>query len=274
MTTHNFFKPEQGDPDWQFSPEGYFDRDFKFLGSSIVELGNDKEEAIVLRQSPTEKGLYAKRLQIEVKPGAQLNLVVLNDSGNTTQQVVFYEIHLYANASLNFGIFAKNGKLNKHVINVIQDSNSTFNAYGIAANNAGGDTEIVTKIINAEIQSANNQTFLGLAGANSQTVFQSMVVSEPEAIGCEVGIENVNLVTDLGGRCFSKPETYVDSEFSTTAFVSETVTLGPENLYYLQSRGFTEDAARSLLINGFTNQILEFIPNDTIQEEAKILLME
>ena len=53
-----------------------------------------------------------------------------------------------------------------------------------------------------------------------------MIVGEPNAIGCEIGIENVNLVTGIGGRCFSKPETYVDTEFASTGFVSETVTLG------------------------------------------------
>lgn len=271
MTTHNFFNPDRNDPDWQFSPEEYYERDFKFLGASKIELNKNQEDAIILRQTPTERGLYAKKLHIEVEVGALLNVVVLNDSHNSTEQVIFYDIHLHDGATLNLGIFAKNGKFNKHIIGVMQDSESTFNSYGIASNDVQGCTEIVTKVVHAGFQSASNQTILGISGEGSQTVYQGMIVGEPNAIGCEIGIENVNLITGIGGRCFSKPETYVDTEFASTGFVSETVTLGPEHLFYLQSRGLSEKDSKELITSGFKNQVLSFIPNETIQEEITAL---
>jgi len=274
MTTHNFFNPDRGDPDWQFSPEEYYERDFKFLGASKIELNKNQEDAIILRQTPTEKGLYAKKLHIEVEAGALLNVVVLNDSHSSTEQVIFYDIHLHEGATLNFGIFAKNGKFNKHIIGVMQDSESTFNSYGIASNDVQGSTEIITKVVHAGFQSASNQTILGISGEGSQTVYQGMIVGEPNAIGCEIGIENVNLITGIGGRCFSKPETYIDTEFASVGFVSETITLGPEHLFYLQSRGLSEKDSKELITSGFKNQVLSFIPNETIQEEITTLFSD
>jgi Fe-S cluster assembly protein SufD len=269
MTIHSFLKAEKGDPDWQFSPEDYFDREFKIIDASTVELAEGKQEQVVLRQNPTEKDLLAKHLNICLQKDSDLSLIILNDLDPSLQQVFLYDIHLKAGSNLNLGLFVKDGKFNKHIIQLVQDEGSVFSAYGLISNSVGGDTEVITKLIHNGAESVSNQLFLGVSGKDSQTVFQGSTIVEESAEASQVAIENSNLVAGENGRCFSKPETYVNSEYSTSAMGSETNAISMEKVGYLQTRGISEKDAQHIIITSFRNQVIDLIQQESVREEVK-----
>lgn len=269
MATPNYFKADPADPDWQFSPEEYFQKDFRLLGTSTVTLETGKDDSIVLRQNPTEKDLLAKHICITVKPHARLDILILNDLDPSMQQMFLYDVHLQEGATATLGIFAKGGKFNKHIVQVVQDDGSTYESYGIASNEVGGDTEIISKIVHAGSDTVSTQLFLGLAGEQSQTVYQTMILSEGDAINNDIVVNSDNLVTGIGGRCFSKPDTYIDTEFTKSAIASQTSYIGDQELCYLQSRGLSSDDARELIINGFKNKVFQLLANDAIRDEIR-----
>ena len=84
MAIHSFLKAEKGDPDWQYSPEKYFGKEFKVVEASTVELAEGQTNSMVLRQNPSEKELLAKHIRIQVKPEANLDLIVVNEAGYST----------------------------------------------------------------------------------------------------------------------------------------------------------------------------------------------
>ena len=269
MAIHSFLKADRSDPDWQFSPEDYFDKEFKIIDASTVELDDNVSDRVVLRQTPTERELLAKHLKIIVQKDASLDMIILNDVDANLQQVFLYDIQLKAGASLNFGIFAKNGRFNKHILQVFQEEDSSFAAYGIASNESGGDTEIIVKLIHQGADSSSKQLFLGMAGEHSQTVFQSIVMAETAAVRSDISIENSNLVTGEQGRCYSKPETYINAEDVISDHSCNTLPIGLEKISYLQSRGILLDNAKSIVISGFRAQVIDLIAEDTIREEIK-----
>lgn len=267
MAIHSFLKAERGDPDWQFSPEDYFGKEFKIIDASLVELDEGITEKVVLRQNPTERELLAKHLRIQVNKGASLEMMILNEVDKNLQQVFLYDIYLKADANLSLGLFAKDGKFNKHIVQVFQEEGSTFAAYGLVSNESGGDTEVITKVVHQGEDSESTQLFLGLAGENSQTVFQGIVVAETSAEASDISIENCNLVIGDQGRCYSKPETYVTSDFVTSSQSSETETINLEKIVYLQSRGIPADVARNMIISGFRSQVINLVIDENIRQE-------
>lgn len=274
MAIHSFLKAEKGDPDWQFSPEDYFGKEFKIIDASLVELDEGISEKVVLRQNPTERELLAKHLKVQVNKGASLEMIILNDVDKNLQQVFLYDIYLKSGASLSLGLFAKDGKLNKHIVQVFQEDGSIFAAYGLISNETGGDTEVVTKIVHQGEDSESTQLFLGLAGEESQTVFQGIVVAEPGAECSDISIENCNLVVGNQGRCYSKPETYINAEFVTNCQSSETDTINLEKVIYLQSRGIPADVARNAIISGFRSQAINLVSDDNIRQEITEMYTE
>ena len=236
MAIHSFLRAERGDPDWQFSPEDYFEKEFKIIDAAIVELDEGQSDQVVLRQIPTEKELLAKHLKIFVRSDATLDINIINELEAELQQVFLYDVYLKPGAALNLGIYAKNGKLNKHIIQVYQEDSSIFSSYGLIYNDCAGDTEVVTKIMHQGANSVSSQLFMGIAGGESQTVFQSITVAEPEGVNSNIGIESSNLVIDPTGRCYSKPETFINADFVTSGYASETSNLNFEKLSYLENK--------------------------------------
>jgi Fe-S cluster assembly scaffold protein SufB len=273
MGIQSFLKANKGDPDWAFTPEQYFDKEFKIIDANLVELGQGKTDTIVLRQTPTEREIVAKHIRIDVREGATLDLAIINEASDKLEQVLIYDIRIRDGAHLNLGMFLKGGRLNKHIIQVSLDDAANFNSYGHIINTVGGDCELITKIDHRGPYSISNQFFTAEAGKNSQTVYQAMVNVGKEAEYAQVGVESLNLIIDKGGRCHSAPEVYNSTDSARINSGSSTETIDRERTYYLQTRGMTQAAAESFLITNHRNQMLNIIQNDEIKEEIEQLLV-
>lgn len=269
MAIHSFLKAEKGDPDWQFSPEDYYGKEFKIVDAHMIDIKEKAIERVILRQNPTEKELLAKRLHILLNSDSVLDMIILNDVDLNLQQVFLYEIHLRPGSSINLGIFAKDGKLNKHIIQVYQEEGSILTIYGLISNQVGGDSEIITKSVYNGHRAISNQLFVGVAGKDSQTVYTSTIIADDNAFDSVIGIENQNLILDAGGRCYSKPDTLVLAENVISRTASEITKLDTEKLDYLQSKGITNEHATSLLVSSFKNQVIDLIQLQSVQDEVK-----
>jgi len=274
MAIHSFLKAEKGDPDWQFTPDDYLEKEFKIIDASTVELTEGKQEFVVLRQAPAEKELLAKHLKICLQNNSHLDLIILNELDPKLQQVFLYDIHLKTGSNLSLGLFVKDGKFNKHIIQVVQDEGSTLSTYGLISNSVGGDTEVISKVVQNGPDSMSNQLFLGVSGDDSQTVFQGSTLVDESAEYSQAAIENSNLIAGINGRCFSKPEVYIDSEFSVSAMGSETNTISTEKIGYLQTRGISEYDAQCIIINSFRNQVINLIQDSSVREEVKEMYVD
>lgn len=271
MAIHSFLKAEKGDPDWQFSPENYFGKEFKLIDASTIELAEKQSNLMVLRQTPTEKDLLAKHIKIEVKDESKLDLIILNEANNKLQQIFLYDIHVHQGAGINLGIFAKNGKFNKHIFQVYLEAGAEFNNYGLMFNDCGGDTEIITKVVHQHEDSHSTQFVLGMSGKDSQTVYQAMTVLDEGADGSEANIESDNIIMEEGGRCYSKPDIYADCNNVRSSHGCTTQFLDEDKIYYLQTKGMEFDKAKEVIIKSFQNRVFDVIPYEDIKEEVKQL---
>jgi len=266
------FKAQKGDPDWAFTPDQYFDKEFKVIDASVVELSRNQADRMVLRQTPTEKEMLAKHIRIDVCENSSLDLTIINEAADNMQQVFIYDIHVRDRGQINMGLFAKGGKLNKHIVQIKLENFANFNGYGYMCNDASGDSELITKIEHLGSASISNQFFVFEAGTNSQTVFQSWVQVEEDTEFTQVGVDASNLITGPNGRCQSVPQVFNDTYTSKISSRSDTEFLDPDKIYYLQTRGMPKDRARSLLIDQHRNRVLDIIPSEDIKEEIIQLL--
>jgi Fe-S cluster assembly scaffold protein SufB len=273
MGIQSFLKAQKGDPDWAFTPEQYFDQEFKMIDANLIELRQGKTDSVVLRQTPTEKEMLAKHLRIDIRENATLDLAIINEASDKLQQVFIYDIRVREGGHINFGLFVKGGKLNKHIIEITLDDGANFNSYGHAINTVGGDCEIITKVDHRGAYSVSNQFFTCEAGKGSQTVYQAMINVAETAHFAQVGVENINLITSQGGKCHSVPEVYNNTDTARINTGTATELLDRERIYYLQTRGLTQAAAECLVINTHRNQVLNIIQSEGIKEEIEQILL-
>ena len=271
MSIQSFLQVEKGDPDWLFSPDEYFGKQFKLSDANTVEPKDGRADSIVLRLTPTEKGMLAKHLKIDVREGASLDLTIINESSPKLQQVFLYDIKIREGAFLQLGIFAKGGKFNKHIFQVEIEDGGNLASYGYMSNNDGGDTEIITKVFQQGEQSICTQLIGAQAGEDSQTVYQGIVKIDPNSELAETSLESVNIVTGNGGRCFSRPEVVSDNVTAKVRYGSQTQCLDSNITFYLASKGMAPEDSRDLVLKGFQEAIFDLIKKDEIREEVEQL---
>jgi Fe-S cluster assembly scaffold protein SufB len=269
MTIHSYFKAERSDPDWQFTPEKYFNKKFKMVDASTIQLETQLNDQVILRQTPSEYDLFAKHLTVNASSESQLDLVLINDAEPEMQQIFFYEMHVFDNAKLNIDIFIKGGKLNKHIIQIFLNDGASANLAGLVINTTGGDSEIITKILHQGHQSSSNQTVFCMSENASQTVFHSMTLVNEDADDCSVHIDNSNFILSANSRCFGKPEVFVAASGADVDYSYSTKHLDHGQINYLESKGIDEKTARKIIINGFSEQIFDYINAREYTEELR-----
>lgn len=272
MSIQSFLKAQRGDPDWTFTPDEYFEKEFKIINATELVLGPWQTESVTLRQAPTEKELLAKKIHIEVRENATLDLTIINEAEDRLQQVFMYDIVVRDGGKFNFATFIKGGTLNKHIINVTLENYATFNAYGHIINTVGGDCEVISKISHQGAFSNSHQFFTCEAGQDSQTVYQGLAHIYKPCEYSTAGIEISNLVTGENGLCHSVPEVFNHCYTSKVSSGTTTDFIDPERLYYLQTRGMSTQRAKNILVNSHRGKSLTIIPDDDIRQEIELML--
>lgn len=273
MGIQSFLKAQRGDPDWVFTPDHYFEKQFKVIDANMLELGAGKTETMVLRVNPSEKELLAKNLRIEVKEDAVLNLTIINEAMDHLQQVFLYDIRVRDGGILNLHLFVKGGKLNKHIFQVTVDSYSMFKINGATTSRNGGDCEIVTKVIHTGSYSISEQYFSSEASAKSQSVVQAMVKISETTKNVHSVIDFANLITGEGGVCQCVPEVYNPTDTARVSLSTMTELLDEERTYYLHTRGISPERTREMILSKFREPILELIEDDELKEEIDQLFL-
>ena len=269
MAIESFLKVDREDPDWTYSPDQYHGKQFKVIDANCLMIRENTEDTMVLRLTPTESELLCKNLQVVSKDSSKLDLFILCDGMDQTQQVFLYSVTAEPNSILNIGVFVKNGKLNKHIFECEAYEGSTVNIYGIADNSVGGSSEIISKVFHAGADIESNQLVNCISGKDSRTVFQGVVKILADTPESYTNITNYSIITDPTGQAYSIPQSYIDTGNVESSQVCEVGELDKDQLWYLQSRGISIEDAKKILVTSHQDNILNLIQYQDLKDELK-----
>jgi Fe-S cluster assembly scaffold protein SufB len=269
MSIHSFLKVERNDPDWQFSPEDCLGKEFKIVDAHKIRIFDEHTERLTLRQNPIERDLLARRINIHVETNAQLDLLIVNEIDPKMEQVFLYNIHLSPGSTLSMGVFARGGRLNKHMVQITQEEISGLALYGIIDNRCQGDTEIITKISQVGRSARSNQLFYMTSEHQSQTVLQTHVIANNSASESQIALESNGLQSTDCGRCYSKIDAIGYANQVSINRVSIIENINREKINYMQNRGFSPESARKMLVDNFTDQAMKMIADPVMRNELR-----
>ena len=107
-----------------------------------------------------------------------------------------------------------------------------------------------------------------LQGQGAHTVWIGNVLIRKVAEGIETYEENRNLVLTDGCQADSVPNLEIETgEIEGAGHASATGRFDDEQLFYLRSRGVSEDEARRLVVHGFFNDLIRKIGVPEIEEQ-------
>ncbi len=121
------------------------------------------------------------------------------------------------------------------------------------------DQEISTT--HAKPHCTSDQFYKGILSGKSHAVFSGKVVVMRDAQKSDATQKDLNLLLSRGVEIDAKPSLEIYADDVTAAHGATAGHVDRETLYYLESRGVDQEAAKAILVRGFAEEILnEFEP--------------
>ena len=216
----------------------------------------------------TGTGAYWKNMSTEIMlgEGARLNHIRIQDDDRRAVQTNMVHIRMERDAHLNSFSLNTGGRLTRH------DIHAVLNGPGAACRLSGvnllrgtqhGDTTIV--IEHAAPHCMSNQFYRTILDDAATGVFQGKVHVHKEAQKTDGYQLSDALLLSPKATMNTKPELEIYADDVKCSHGATTAQPDEEPLFYLRSRGLTEDAARMMLIRAFVDEVTAHIIDDTIR---------
>ena len=211
---------------------------------------------------------YADTLEVVVRDGGRLTVVSLQEWAPDAVHVSSHRLRVGRDASLRHVAVSLGGDLVRiHPIVNYDGPGADAELLGLYFADAGQHLEHRLFVDHDRPHCRSRVTYKGaLQGDGAHTVWIGDVFIRHNAVGTDTYEINRNLVLTDGARADSVPNLEIETgEVVGAGHASTTGRFDDEQLFYLQSRGITEDEARRLVVRGFFADLLARIGIQELQ---------
>jgi Fe-S cluster assembly protein SufD len=155
---------------------------------------------------------------------------------------------------------------------ILEAAHSEAHLYGLYFQQGQSHVDNHTVVDNVSPNCFSNEFYKGILDDRSTGVFNGKIFVQPLAQKTNAFQSNKNILLSPNASVNTKPQLEI---FADDVKCSHGCTIGKldeEGLFYLRSRGISEDIARSLLINAFATDILEQVKPAAIRTYVEHLI--
>jgi len=238
-------------------------------GHLIVDVGRFAKATVVLtHQGSAECGA---NVELRLGEGADLTFVTSQEWDDDAVHLSQNDALIGRNATLRHITITLGGKIVRVCTNVrYAGPGGSLDAIGVYFADAGQHQEHRLFVDHETPNCVSNVEYKGaLQGDSAHTVWIGDVLIRAAAEGTKTYELNRNLILTEGARADSVPNLEIETgEIIGAGHASATGRFDDEQLFYLRSRGITEDDARRLVVHGFFAAIINRIGVGGVQEHV------
>ncbi|MBD3299690.1 MAG: Fe-S cluster assembly protein SufB [candidate division Zixibacteria bacterium] len=130
------------------------------------------------------------------------------------------------------------------------------------------------KVIHAAPNTTSRITSKSISKGGGRASYRGLVKAYPNAENCKVSVECDALLLDENSRSDTYPTMEIASEDVSIEHEARVSKIAEEQIFYLQSRGLTEDEARMLIVNGFFEPFVKELPMEYAVEMNRLIELE
>jgi Fe-S cluster assembly protein SufD len=214
-------------------------------------------------------------MRVKLKKSACLTHYRVQESPDDSYQIYTAHLEMKDESNYNSFTFCKGAMLSRNEVKVnITGTKVHCNQQGVTLGRHKQHHDSYLPVMHNSPDSYSNQNFRQLLDGAAKGVFYSSVLVPQDSIKTEAHQLNHNLLISDTAQAFTRPELDI---FTDEVICSHGATVGnidDNSLYYLQTRGLSEDQAKALMIESFANELIDEIKNKEIKDLMKLSLME
>ena len=239
-------------------------------GHVIFKVGANSTATILLRHEGTAS--YGTKVDVLVGDGARLNFVSIQDWEADAVHGGHHSVLVGRDAQVRTVTVSMGGKVVRLAETAKFDGpGGSLEQFGLYFADAGQHIEHRLFVDHNAPHTHSNVDYRGaLQGEGARAVWIGDVLIRKVAEGISTYESNKNLVLTDGCRADSVPNLEIETgEIEGAGHSSTTGRFDDEQLFYLRSRGISEDEARRLVVHGFFADIIRRIGVPAV--EARLL---
>ena len=241
---------------------------------TLIALGNEAQAEVVEVYAGGSASVWTNHVT-DIALGAQACLEhVRADAGSDTAvHVDVAHARLQAGASYTGFVSAGNaGAVRTETRLALEDAGADGEINGLCLARDSAHIDVLTRLDHRAREGTSRQLWRGVFGDNARGAFQGKIRVLPGASGTNAALDNRNLLLGAGARTESKPELEILTDDVACSHASATGELDADALFYLRSRGLTEQMATAVLMEAFTGAVADRIRHDDVRSFVRRLL--
>lgn len=207
-------------------------------------------------------GAYIRYTTIQNWSNNVFNLVTKRGMAHTDATVEWVDANLGSKLTMKFPCVYLVGERAKAEI------------LSVAFAGDGQHQDAGAKVIHAAPNTTSRITSKSISKGGGRASYRGMVKVYPNATNCRVSVECDALLLDELSRSDTYPTMEIASEDVRVEHEARVSKIAEEQIFYLQSRGLTEDQARMLIVNGFFEPFVKQLPMEYAVEMNRLIELE
>jgi Fe-S cluster assembly protein SufD len=223
-------------------------------------------------------GTFAENLELVVGDAAHLTVVTVQDWADDAVHLAAHHLLLGRDAVIRHSAISLGGSVVRLTPTVRFDGpGGDAQLLGVYFADAGQHLEQRIFVDHSQPHCHSDVMYKGALQGSSDadvpdahTVWIGDVLIRAEAEGTDTFELNRNLILTDGARADSVPNLEIETgEIANAGHASATGRFDDEQLFYLRSRGITEEQARRLVVRGFFHEVLAKITVASVRERLE-----
>ncbi|OGJ59364.1 Fe-S cluster assembly protein SufB [Candidatus Peribacteria bacterium RIFCSPHIGHO2_01_FULL_51_9] len=221
------------------------------------------------------QALHAGLVEIFVKPGAKCRYSSVENWSRDTFNLNTKRAIVEKDATMEWiGGNMGSGMTMLYPCSVLAGEGARCDHLAIAFANAGQWQDTGAKVLHMAPHTSSKVVSKSVSKGGGVSVYRGLLKIAPHAHDCTAHVECDALLLDEISRTDTIPDIQVRNNDVTIAHEATVGKLSEEDVFYLMSRGISEEDAKTMIVNGFIEPIVRLLPLEYAVEMNRLIELE
>ncbi|MDD5102986.1 MAG: Fe-S cluster assembly protein SufB, partial [Candidatus Peribacteraceae bacterium] len=219
--------------------------------------------------------LHAGCVEIFVKPGAHMRYSSVENWSQNTYNLNTKRAIVEREATMEWvGGNLGSGVTMLYPCSVLNGEGAGCSHLGLAMAGRNQWQDTGAKVIHMAPHTSSSVVSKSVSRDGGRTVYRGFLKVMPEAKGTTASIQCDALLLDAQSSTATVPDLQVGTDDSTVAHEATVGKLSEEDLFYAMSRGLSETEAKTMIVRGFVEPVMQQIPLEYAVEMNRLIELE
>jgi Fe-S cluster assembly protein SufB len=219
--------------------------------------------------------LHSAVVEIIVKRGGRCRYTTIQNWSNNVYNLVTKRAMAYADATMEWVDANLGSKLTMKYPSVyMMEPGAHAEILSIAFAGKGQHQDAGAKVVHAAPNTTSNVISKSISKDGGRAGYRGLVKVTKGATGCKSTVKCDALLLDEDSRSDTYPYMEIEEDRVSVGHEATVSKIGDEQIFYLMSRGITQDEAAAMIVNGFIEPITKELPMEYAVEMNRLIQLQ